>query len=98
MSGHSHDEAHGGHAHGPTASSEVVERALNAHPLGRLLDAAQARAGLPEDEGSRFAYEEWRVACAPRATGTDQVAAAIPGGQAGPADPVRPRGLLADQS
>lgn len=36
----------------------VVERALNAYLLGRLLDLTQARAGLSEDEANRLAYEE----------------------------------------
>ena len=38
----------------------VVERALNAYLLGRLLDATQASAGMAEDDAERIAYEELR--------------------------------------
>jgi hypothetical protein len=49
---------------GATAESNtaVVERALNAYLLGRLLDAAQARSGLSEEEAERIAYEELHAA------------------------------------
>lgn len=40
------------------SDTAVVERALNAYLLGRLLDLTQARAGLSEDEANRLAYEE----------------------------------------
>jgi hypothetical protein len=36
----------------------VVERALNAYLLGRLLDATQASAALTEHDAERIAYEE----------------------------------------
>jgi len=35
----------------------VVERALNAYLMGRLLDATQARAGVSEEEAQRLVYE-----------------------------------------
>ena len=40
------------------SDATVVERALNAYLLGRLLDITQASAGLPEREAERVAYEE----------------------------------------
>jgi hypothetical protein len=40
------------------SNTAVVERALNAYLLGRLLDVAQARAGLSEEESERIAYNE----------------------------------------
>jgi hypothetical protein len=43
------------------SDAAVVERALNAYLLGRLLDAAQDRAGLSETEAQRLAYEELRA-------------------------------------
>jgi hypothetical protein len=46
---------------GGGSDAAVVERALNAYLLGRLLDVTQARAGLSEDEASRLAYEELRA-------------------------------------
>lgn len=36
----------------------VVERALNAYLLRRLIDATQAGSNLPADEAERIAYEE----------------------------------------
>ena len=42
------------------SDATVVERALNAYLLGRLLDATQATAGLTEQEAERIAYEELR--------------------------------------
>lgn len=36
----------------------VIERALNAYLLGRLLDATQASSGLTADEADRLAVEE----------------------------------------
>jgi hypothetical protein len=39
----------------------VVERALNAYLLGRLLDTVQANSGLTEDEADRIAAEEVRA-------------------------------------
>jgi hypothetical protein len=36
----------------------VVERALNAYLLRRLVDAAQARSALTAEEAERIAYEE----------------------------------------
>lgn len=44
------------------SDTAVVERALNAYLLGRLLDLTQARAGLSEDEANRLAYEELHAA------------------------------------
>jgi hypothetical protein len=42
------------------ADATVVERALNACLLGRLLDATQASAGPTEHDAERIAYEELR--------------------------------------
>lgn len=39
----------------------VVERALNAYLLGRLLDTVQAESGLTEAEADRIAVEEVRA-------------------------------------
>ena len=39
------------------SDATVVERALNAYLLGRLLDATQASAGLTEHDAERIAYE-----------------------------------------
>lgn len=39
----------------------VVERALNAYLLGRLLDTVQAESGLTDDEADRIAVEEVRA-------------------------------------
>jgi hypothetical protein len=36
----------------------VVERALNAYLLGRVLDITQARSNLSDEEAERLAYEE----------------------------------------
>ena len=36
----------------------VVERALNAYLLGRLVDWSQSRSGLSEEAADRLAYEE----------------------------------------
>jgi hypothetical protein len=36
----------------------VVERALNAYLLGRLLDTVQANSGMTDDEADRIAAEE----------------------------------------
>jgi hypothetical protein len=44
------------------SDAAVVERALNAYLLGRLLDASQAASGLSEDEAERLAYEELHAA------------------------------------
>lgn len=44
------------------SDTAVVERALNAYLLGRLLDAVQSRTGLSEQEADRLAYEEWHAA------------------------------------
>ena len=40
----------------------VVERALNAYLMGRLLDVTQAGAGLPDDDSAGLAYEELHAA------------------------------------
>jgi hypothetical protein len=45
---------------GTESDAAVVERALNAYLLGRLLDATQERAGLSEEDAERLAYEEVR--------------------------------------
>jgi len=44
------------------SDAAVVERALNAYLLGRLLDATQQRVGLTEEEAERLAYEELHAA------------------------------------
>jgi hypothetical protein len=41
---------------GAESDAAVVERALNAYLLGRILDITQARSGLPEAEAERLAY------------------------------------------
>lgn len=46
---------------GGGSDAAVVERALNAYLLGRLLDVTQVRAGLSEEEASRLAFEELRA-------------------------------------
>ena len=43
------------------SDSAVVERALNAYLLGRVLDITQARSNLSEEEAERMAYEELRA-------------------------------------
>lgn len=40
----------------------VVERALNAYLLGRLLDATQQQVGMTEEEAERLAYDELQAA------------------------------------
>lgn len=40
------------------SDAAVIERALNAYLLGRLVDATQSHAGLTEGEASGLAYEE----------------------------------------
>ncbi len=45
---------------GTESDAAVVERALNAYLLGRLLDATQERAGMSEEDAERLAYEEVR--------------------------------------
>jgi hypothetical protein len=44
------------------SDAAVVERALNAYLLGRLLDRTHARSHLSEDEAERLAYEEVHTA------------------------------------
>lgn len=46
---------------GGGSDAAVVERALNAYLMGRLLDVTQARASLSEDKASRLACEELRA-------------------------------------
>lgn len=43
------------------SDTAVVERALNAYLIGRLLDATQSRSGLSEDDANRLAYEELKA-------------------------------------
>lgn len=43
---------------GTESDAAVVERALNAYLLGRLVDATQANAGLSEEDAMRLASEE----------------------------------------
>jgi hypothetical protein len=45
-----------------TESDAVVERALNAYLLGRRVDASQTKAGLPEEDAERLAYDELHAA------------------------------------
>lgn len=40
------------------SDAAVVERALNAYLLGRVLATTQARSNLSEEEAERLAYEE----------------------------------------
>ncbi len=40
------------------SDTAVVERALNAYLLGRLLDLSQSAKALSEEDASRVAYEE----------------------------------------
>ena len=47
---------------GSESDTAVVERALNAYLMGRLLDVTQARAGLPEQDAEKLAYEELHAA------------------------------------
>lgn len=44
------------------SDAAVVERALNAYLLGRLLDVTQAKAGLSEAEAEKLAVDEVRAA------------------------------------
>lgn len=44
------------------SDAAVVERALNAYLLGRLLERTQAAAGLSEEDAERVAYEELHAA------------------------------------
>jgi hypothetical protein len=43
---------------GDASDAAVVERALNAYLLGRLMDATQARSGLHAEEAERLASDE----------------------------------------
>ena len=47
---------------GDESDAEVVERALNAYLLGRLLDTTQAKVGLTDEQAERLAYEELHAA------------------------------------
>lgn len=47
---------------GAESDAAVVERALNAYLLGRVLDATQAKAGLTDEQAERLAYEELHAA------------------------------------
>ena len=44
------------------SDAAVVERALNAYLLSRVLDITQARSNLSEEEAERMAYEELHAA------------------------------------
>jgi hypothetical protein len=44
------------------SDAAVVERALNAYLLGRIVDITQARSNLSEDHAERLAYEELHAA------------------------------------
>ena len=44
------------------SDAAVVERALNAYLLGRLIDTTQAKAGLSEEQAELLAYEELQAA------------------------------------
>jgi hypothetical protein len=46
---------------GDESDAAVVERALNAYLLGRLLDVTQAKSELSEQEAERLAVEEVRA-------------------------------------
>lgn len=46
---------------GAESDAAVVERALNAYLLGRMLDATQARSTLTEDAAQRLASDELRA-------------------------------------
>ncbi len=52
---------------GAESDAAVVERALNAYLLGRVLDTTQATAGLSEEDAERLAYEELHAARRERA-------------------------------
>ena len=47
---------------GDESDAAVVERALNAYLLGRLLDTTQAKAGLSDEQAESLAYEELQAA------------------------------------
>lgn len=47
---------------GAESDAAVVERALNAYLLGRILDTTQARSDLSEEEAEHLAYEELHAA------------------------------------
>lgn len=47
---------------GAESDAAVVERALNAYLLGRVLDTTQAKAGLTDEQAERLAYEELHAA------------------------------------
>lgn len=47
---------------GDETDAAVVERALNAYLLGRLLDVTQAKSELSEEDAERLAVEEVRAA------------------------------------
>jgi hypothetical protein len=47
---------------GTQSDAAIVERALNAYLLGRLLDTTQAKSGLSDDEAADLAYDELRAA------------------------------------
>jgi len=44
------------------SDTAVVERALNAYLLGRLMDTVQSRSRLSEEDADRLAYEELQAA------------------------------------
>jgi hypothetical protein len=46
---------------GDESDAAVIERALNAYLLGRLMDTTQAKAGLSEGEADKLAYDELRA-------------------------------------
>jgi hypothetical protein len=50
------------------SDTAVVERALNAYLLGRLLDTVQAASGLSDEDADRVAYEELKAARRERGT------------------------------
>jgi hypothetical protein len=52
---------------GAQSDAAVVESALNAYLLGRLLDDTQTGAGLSDDGAERLIYEELHVARRERA-------------------------------
>jgi len=52
---------------GAESDAVVVERALNAYLLGHLVDATQAKAGLPEEDAEHLTYDELRAARRERA-------------------------------
>lgn len=47
---------------GAESDAAVVERALNAYLLGRILDTTQAKSNLSDEEAERLAYEELHAA------------------------------------